>query len=39
VALNTLTKVVASDIQAVQRHRNTIVDCLKVSDNVEVRRE
>ena len=30
VALNTLTKVVAVDSEAVQRHRNTIVDCLKV---------
>ena len=30
VALNTLSKVVAHDVQSVQRHRNTIVDCLKV---------
>lgn len=30
VALNTLSQVVASDAQAVQRHRNIIVDCLKV---------
>lgn len=30
VALNTLSQVVASDVQAVQRHRNIIVDCLKV---------
>ena len=33
VALNTLHKVVASDPQAVQRHRNTIVDCLKDADS------
>jgi len=33
VALNTLHKVVAQDAQAVQRHRNTIVDCLKDSDS------
>ncbi len=30
VALNTLAKVVARDAPAVQRHRATIVDCLKV---------
>ncbi len=30
VALTTLAKVVAHDMEAVQRHRNTIVDCLKV---------
>lgn len=29
VALNTLAKVISADMQAVQRHRNTIVDCLK----------
>lgn len=33
VALNTLHKVVSQDAQAVQRHRNTIVDCLKDSDS------
>jgi len=31
VALNTLCKVVQTDTQAIQRHRNTVVDCLKVS--------
>eukprot|EP01027_Heterolobosea_sp_BB2_P016132 GEZU01023001.1.p1 GENE.GEZU01023001.1~~GEZU01023001.1.p1 ORF type:complete len:814 (-),score=236.92 GEZU01023001.1:145-2586(-) len=32
VALNTLAKVVNKDLQAVQRHRNTIIDCLKDHD-------
>ncbi|RLN88507.1 hypothetical protein BBJ28_00002184 [Nothophytophthora sp. Chile5] len=32
VALNTLSKVVADDAAAVQRHTNTIVDCLKDPD-------
>lgn len=32
VALNSLTKVVSEDNAAVQRHRNTIVDCLKDPD-------
>ena len=31
VALNTLAQVVHADVQAVQRHRGTIVDCLKVA--------
>lgn len=37
VALNTLTKVVAIDTGAVQRHRATIVDCVKDAD-VSIRR-
>jgi len=37
VALNTLTQVVAKDLQAVQRHKNTIVDCLKDVD-ISIRR-
>lgn len=37
VALNTLAKVVSVDGQAVQRHRNTIVDCVKDAD-VSIRR-
>ena len=32
VALNSLSKVVCEDISAVQRHRGTIVDCLKDGD-------
>ncbi|KAJ1417770.1 adaptin N terminal region-domain-containing protein [Ochromonadaceae sp. CCMP2298] len=32
VALNSLSKVVSEDMSAVQRHRNTIVDCLKDPD-------
>eukprot|EP01119_Soliformovum_irregulare_P017162 TRINITY_DN504_c0_g1_i1.p1 TRINITY_DN504_c0_g1~~TRINITY_DN504_c0_g1_i1.p1 ORF type:complete len:863 (+),score=300.63 TRINITY_DN504_c0_g1_i1:305-2590(+) len=37
VALNSLTRVVSADAEAVQRHRNTIVDCLKDPD-VSIRR-
>jgi AP-1 complex subunit gamma-1 len=32
VALNTLARVVGVDTQAVQRHRATVVQCVKVSD-------
>ena len=32
VALNTLLKVVQADCNAVQRHRSTILDCLKHPD-------
>ena len=37
VALNTLSKVVGVDTQAVQRHRATIVDCVKDAD-ISIRR-
>ena len=37
VALNTLARVVAVDAQAVQRHRTTIVDCVKDAD-ISIRR-
>lgn len=37
VALNTLAKVVGVDTAAVQRHRSTIVDCVKDAD-VSIRR-
>lgn len=31
VALNTLSQCIARNVEAVQRHRSTILDCLKVS--------
>ena len=37
VALNTLLKTVAVDYNAVQRHRTTILDCLKEND-ISIRR-
>lgn len=37
VALNTLNKVVAMDTNAVQRHRNIIIDCLRDGD-ISIRR-
>jgi len=37
VALNILARVVAVDLQAVQRHRSTVVDCVKDAD-VSIRR-
>jgi AP-1 complex subunit gamma-1 len=37
VALHTLNKVVSMDTNAVQRHRNTILDCLRDGD-ISIRR-
>ena len=37
VALNTLNKVVLTNTDAVQRHRNTILDCLRDGD-ISIRR-
>ena len=37
VALNILAKVVSVDLQAVQRHRSTVVNCVKDAD-VSIRR-
>jgi len=37
VALNILARVVSVDLQAVQRHRATVVDCVKDAD-VSIRR-
>jgi hypothetical protein len=38
VALNILAKVVSVDLQAVQRHRSTVVECVKDAD-VSIRRQ
>lgn len=37
MALNTLLRVVQADYNAVQRHRTTIIDCLKDAD-ISIRR-